>query len=58
MQKENKGYLDRAKEELNKIRKAIKTAETQRNNLNKSIRELKELEKNFVYLIEDVEGVA
>lgn len=58
MEKKNKKskWFYRAKDELERIRKALKLAETQKNNLNQSIAELKKIEKQFVYLIEEVEG--
>ena len=58
MEKKNKKtkWFYRAKDELGEIRKALKLAETQKSTLNQLIAELKILERQFVYLIEEVEG--
>ena len=57
MEKKNKKskWFYRAKDELERIRKALKLATTQRDKLTLSITELKTLERQFVYLIEEVE---
>jgi predicted nucleic acid-binding Zn-ribbon protein len=55
MKGENKEYLERARSELTKLRAALKTAKMHRDNLNQQIKELKAMEKSFVYLVEDLE---
>ncbi len=55
MQKEKEpNWLARAKDEREKIRKALKDAITSKDYLEKQIKELKAFETNFTYLIEDV----
>ncbi len=53
--KERSKWFYRAKDELGRIRNALELAETQRDNLNQSIAELETIERQFVYLIEEVE---
>lgn len=48
-------WFYRAKDELERIRKALELAKTQRDKLTLTIAELKTIERQFIYLIEEVE---
>jgi len=54
--KQKSKWFYRAKDELKKIREALKLAKAQRDKLTLLIAELKTLERQYDYLVEEVEG--